>query len=155
MINTFLSRPTWVPPVFESRLAKMQVEIEAAGFQPHTIGGSQAAIRSPFDDICTLIKKCQCSIILGFPHIHATVCRVKHGEEQKMTFPTEWNQVEAALSLAFNRPTLVLLHNTVAERGVFAPGAANIFVHRFNLMKMGWQQDLKHRLDALRIAVDA
>jgi hypothetical protein len=156
VIDTFISRPTWVPQSFEPRLVLLYEAIERADLRACTVGITHAPIRSPFDDVCGLMKKCRCAIILGMPHLFIESGRIKHGESGlKMTLATEWNQIEAAVSLALGLPTLVLLHQTVADRGLFSAGAANVFIHRFDLMKAGWIEGLKPKLIALRSAVDA
>ena len=155
MIDAFLSKPSWVSTSFSTLVERMVTTIQDAGFHVHTIGQTQAALKSPFDEVESLIQRCQCSIILGFPHIYVQEGRVKDGEKQKMVLPTEWNQIEASLSLAFRKPTLVLLHNTIELRGVFSPGAANLFVYQYNFVRQNWREDLNHRLKALRLAVEA
>ena len=155
MIETFLSRPKWVSSTFSTLVDRMIEYINSAGFQTHTIGQTKAALKSPFDEVDQLIKNCRCSIIMGFPHIYAQQCRIKDTEVGKSVFATEWNQIEAALSLVHKKPTLVLIHQVVALRGIFAPGAANLFVHQYNFGRQNWRVDLGHKLDALRSAVDA
>ena len=73
----------------------------------------------------------------------------------ELVLPTEWNQIETTLSLAYRKPTLALLHNRVARRGVFEAGSANLFVYHYNFVRSGWRSELAQRLDALRSAVDA
>jgi hypothetical protein len=51
------------------------------------------------------------------------------GVDSPLVLPTEWNQIEATMSLMLDLPTLVLVHKTVAARGIFYRGAANVFVY--------------------------
>ena len=59
VIETFVSRPTWAPPAIESELAGFYQLLEEKGFKANTIGTSQLAIRTPFEDVHRLIKRCQ------------------------------------------------------------------------------------------------
>ncbi len=74
---------------------------------------------------------------------------------EHLTLPTEWNQIEATMSLMLDLPTLVLLHNTVANRGIFDRGAANVFVHEFNVMDMHWLKGIRPALASLKSAIDS
>lgn len=151
MIDTFISRPTWTPPVIEDKLLQFYTLIEDVGFKPHTIGKEHIPLRSPFDDIQRLMRKCECTIVLGLPQIFMNTGSIKHIPfEGSLRLPTEWNQIEATMSLMLQLPTLVLLHKTVASRGLFDRGAANIFIHEFDTMEMGWIDKLRAPLNSLK-----
>lgn len=69
MIETFVSRPNWAPPILEARLAPFYQLLKDVGFKANTIGKSQAPLRSPFEDVKRLMKRCKCTIVLGLPQI--------------------------------------------------------------------------------------
>ncbi len=58
------------------------------------------------------------------------------------------------MSLMLNLPTLVLLHKTVAARGIFERGAANIFVHEFDSLDNAWLTSIRPILNSLKQAVN-
>jgi len=154
VIETFVSRPTWAPPEIEDKLKEFYQLLQDTGFKANTIGKSQAALRSPFEDVRRLIKKCQCTIVLGLPQIFMQSGRVKLVPiDADLTLPTEWNQIEATMSIMLDLPTLVLLHNAVASRGIFDRGAADVFVYEFDVRKPEWLQDIRPALEALKDAV--
>jgi hypothetical protein len=156
MIDAFVSRPNWAPPVIEHKLADLYHHIEAQGFRVNTVGKTQAALRSPFGEMRELMERCSCTIVLGLPHIFVQSGRVKHGNaDLKMTLSTEWNQIEATASLMLNLPTLVLLHKTVAPRGIFHRGAADLFVYDFDVLEQEWVSKVQPALQALRKAADS
>ena len=74
--------------------------------------------------------------------------------DKQLALPTEWNQIEATMSLMLDLPTLVLLHNTVASRGIFDRGAADVFVYEFNVQEPEWLQSIRPALSALKQAVE-
>lgn len=155
MIETFVSRPNWAPPVIETQLGDFYQLLEDAGFKANTIGKSQIPLRTPFEDVHRLMKKCRCTIVLGLPQVFMHNGTVKHVPvEQPLVLPTEWNQIEATMSLMLDLPTLVLLHKTVASRGIFDRGAANIFVHEFDVMAPGWLQGIRPALISLKADLD-
>lgn len=156
MIEAFVSRPNWAPPDIESKLEELYQLLQDTGFKANTIGKSQAALRSPFEDVKRLMKKCQCTIVLGLPQVFMHSGSIKHVEiSNPMTFPTEWNQIETTMSLMLDLPTLVLLHKTVASRGVFDRGAANVFVYEFDVLGSDWLQGVRPALRALQEEVGA
>lgn len=156
MIETFVSRPNWAPPVIEAKLAAFYQLMEDAGFKANTIGKSQAPLRSPFEDVRRLMKKCKCTIVLGLPQIFMHSGTVKHVPiVQHLTLPTEWNQIEATMSLMLDLPTLVLLHKTVASRGIFDRGAADVFVHEFDVLESQWLESIRPALASLKAAIDS
>lgn len=156
MIETFVSRPTWAPPEIESKLAAFYQLLEDTGFKANTIGKSQAPLKSPFDDVKRLIKKCKCTIVLGLPQVFIQAGSIKAVPiTSSVAMATEWNQIEATMSLMLDLPTLVLLHDTVAARGIFDRGAANIFVYEFNVLAESWLPSLRPALNSLKECIDA
>jgi hypothetical protein len=154
MIETFVSRPNWAPAAIEHKLAGFYQLLEDAGFKANTIGKSQAPLMSPFEDVRRLMRKCKCTIVLGLPQIFMHSGSIKHDPiTSHITLPTEWNQIEATMSLMLNLPTLVLLHKTVAARGIFDRGAANVFVYEFDSFDAAWPNSLRPALNSLSAAV--
>ena len=154
MIETFVSRPNWAPPVIEHKLTDFYQLLSDTGFKANTIGKSQAPLMSPFEDVRRLMKRCKCTIVLGLPQIFMYTGTLKHDPiSEHLTLPTEWNQIEATMSLMLDLPTLVLLHKTVAARGIFDRGAANVFVYEFDSLDSAWLTSIRPALTSLREAV--
>jgi len=155
MIETFVSRPNWAPPPIEHKLADFYLLLEDIGFKANTIGKSQAPLMSPFEDVRRLMKKCKCTVILGLPQLFIHTGTIKHEPiTTHLALPTEWNQIEATMSLMLDLPTLVLLHKKVAARGVFDRGAANVFVYEFDSLNDSWLKSLRPALNSLKDAVN-
>jgi hypothetical protein len=156
MIETFVSRPNWAPSIIEHKLSTFYQLLEDVGFKANTIGKSQSPLMSPFEDVRRLMKKCECTIVLGLPQVFMHTGTVKHEPiTSRLTLPTEWNQIEATISLMLDLPTLVLLHKTVAARGIFDRGAANVFVHEFDSQSDSWLPSLRRALISLKKEVSA
>lgn len=156
MIDVFLSRPNWVPNHVEKQFAKFYPLLEDYGFRPKTIGKNVVPISTPFQHVVNLMNKCECTIVLGLPQIKVNTGRLKGVDIEKgFSLPTEWNQIEAAISIMLNKPTLMMLHRGVAARGLFDRGAANVFVHEFHTLGPKWINDLGPKLEALRESVCA
>lgn len=154
MIDTFVSRPNWAPTAIEARLADFYQLLEDTGFAAHTIGKSQAPLMTPFEDVRRLMKRCKCTIVMGLPQICMHTGTVKDQPvASDLLLATEWNQIEATMSLMLELPTLILLHKTVAPRGIFDRGAANVFVYEFDSLDNGWLSSVRPALKSLRQAV--
>jgi hypothetical protein len=155
-IDVFLSRPNWVSDHVEKHFLKFYPLLEKHGLRPKTIGKDVVPISTPFQHVVNLMKECQCTIVLGLPQIYVSAGRLKGKDIEKGFYlPTEWNQIEAAISIMLNRPTLMMLHKGVAQRGLFDRGAANVFVHEFHTLGPKWLDELEPKLAALRESVYA
>ena len=155
VIETFVSRPTWAPTAIETKLAGFYRLLEEKGFKANTIGTSQAALRTPFEDVHRLMRRCRCTIVLGLPQVFIEAGAFKDvALVNAVALPTEWNQIEATMSLMLDLPTLVLLHESVSSRGIFDRGAANVFVHAFDSNDPGWLDGIASVLAALKSDVD-
>jgi hypothetical protein len=154
MIKTFLSRPNWVPKHIDNHLEKLYLKMAELGFEANTIGKNVTSLASPFDEVVSLMKSCECTIVLGIPQIRVTAGTVKGVDvTNSFSLPTEWNQIEAAISIMLGKPTLMMVHRGVATRGLFERGAANVFVYEFHTMGPKWVEDTVPKLLALKSKV--
>lgn len=151
MIEAFVSRPNWAPPVIEHKLNDFYQLLSDMGLNANTIGKSQSPLKSPFEDVLKLMNKCKCTVVLGLPQLFVHSGKIKNQTiSDHFTLPTEWNQIEATMSLMLGLPTLLLLHETVAARGIFDRGAANVFIYEFNSLDHDWLTSIRPALTALK-----
>ena len=154
MIKAFLSRPLWVQPHVANHLHQLEVHLEDMGFELKTVGINATAFSSPFDEVVGVLKTCDCAIILGLPYLRVRTGTLKDKEIEKgFALPSEWNQIEAAISIMLEKPTLMMLHRGVASRGLFDRGAANVFIHEFHTVGPKWIDDTLPKLKDLKAKV--
>ena len=154
IIDVFLSRPNWVPKHVEKQFEKFYTLLDDYGFNPRTIGKNVVPLSSPFQHVVDLMEECSCTIVLGLPQIRIKEGTIKGADiEKSISLPTEWNHIEAAISIMLKKPTLMMLHKGVAQRGLFEKGAAHVFVHRFHTRGSKWIEEMKPKLMALRESV--
>lgn len=154
MIRAFLSRPLWVQPHVANHLLKLDEQLEKMGFEVKTVGVNATSFASPFDEVVGVLKTCHCAIILGLPFVRVSAGRLKDKEiEAGFALPSEWNQIEAAISLVLEKPTLMMLHRGVAPRGLFERGAANVFIHEFHTLGPRWVENTIPKLNDLKAKV--
>lgn len=156
MIKAFLSRPLWVQPHVANHLLKLDAKLIDMGFEVRTIGVNTTSFSSPFDEVVGVLKSCECAIILGLPFLRVKTGTLKDKEiETGFALSSEWNQIEAAISIMLGRPTLMMLHRGVAPRGLFDRGAANVFIHEFHTLGAKWVEDTVPKLQDLKAKVQA
>ncbi len=155
MIRAFLSRPTWVPEHVGNHLKQLYVKLEELGFEAKTVGTNHTSFASPFDEVVDLMQTCDCAIILGFAHIWVRAGSSVKGADVKnsIALPSEWNHIEAAIALMLGKPTLMMRQRGLVPRGLFAPGAANIFLHEFQVFGPKWIDDTVPKLKDLAARV--
>jgi len=156
MIKAFLSRPNWVPVHIDNHLNKLYSKMAELGIEAKTIGTNVTSFASPFDEVVSLMNKCQCTIVLGIPQIRVHAGTIKSKEiDSSISLPTEWNHIEAAISIMLHKPTLMMIHKGVSPRGLFERGAANVFVHEFHTMGSKWVEDTIPKLIELKERISA
>ena len=130
IIDVFLSRPNWVAERVEKQFGKFYSLLDEYAFNPITTGVNVIPISTPFQHVVESMNRCSCTIVLGLPQIIIKQGSIKGKViTDNFVLPTEWNQIEAAISIMLKKPTLMMLHKGVAERGLFERGAANVYVH--------------------------
>ncbi|MCK9505434.1 MAG: hypothetical protein M0Q95_14795 [Porticoccaceae bacterium] len=154
MIKAFMSRPLWVQTHVANHLLKLDEKLTELGFEISTVGTNITSFASPFEEVVNILKTCHCSIILGLPFLRVSEGKLKDKEIEKgFALPSEWNQIEAAISLMLEKPTLMMLHRGVSPRGLFDRGAANVFIHEFHTLGSKWVEDTVPKLIDLKAKV--
>jgi len=156
MTRAFLSRPLWVQTHVTNQLLKLHEKLQEIGFEVRTVGTNVTPFASPFDEVVRVMKTCHCAIILGLPYLRVTAGKLRDKEiDKSFALPSEWNQIETAVSIMLEKPTLIMLHTGVAPRGLFERGAANVFVHQFHTLGAKWVEDAVPKLKDLKAKADA
>jgi len=150
MTKVFISRSNWVSPAIAANLPEFYALLESMGFSPMTVGTNVVPMCTPFEEVRELMATCECTVVLGTHQIDANDVQIKGLQRGAIKLATEWNHIEATMSVMLGLPTLVLLHEEVAPRGIFERGAANLFVHTFDAREKGWAMQLLPALTALR-----
>lgn len=154
MIRVFLSRPLWVKSHVANHLAMLDAKLAELDYEIITVGTSVTPFATPFEEVVESIKICDCAIILGLPFLRVNSGTLKDEEiGSSFGLASEWNQIEAAISIMLSKPTLMMLHRGVQPRGLFDRGAANVFVHEFHTLGPKWVEDTVPKLHDLKAKV--
>lgn len=123
------------------------------GFTPMTVGTSLPALETPFSEVVSLMKQCDCAIVLGFAKYRASAVATldsRTEDSHQLQLSSEWNHIEAAVALMLRKPVLMMRQKSVSQLGMFAPGAANLFVHEFRSLGTSWIDLAVPKLEELR-----
>ena len=104
------------------------------GLERRALVRSDYPTRNPLREIIQLAKRCSGGLILGFRQVEAEKTVYKRGTvsertEPASTFPTPWNQIEAAILYSLKHPVLAFREEGISG-GVFDIGTTDLFVHK-------------------------
>lgn len=138
MKEVFLSRPNWIPNSHEKGIDNFYNVLDSMELNPRTIGKTDFPNQSPLDEVISLMKKCEGTIVLGLPQIEFESGIIKgKTSSEKIYLATEWNHIEAALAYSIGHPLLIIHHNQIS-RGIFDRGACNSFIYEVDMNTSDW-----------------
>ena len=140
-MKVFLSRPTFVPKIYESGVTRFVDMLRSHGLDPKTLGTTDYPTHDPLSEVIRLMDQCSGAIILGVPQISIVEGNVKGAPlSSPLTLATEWNHIEAGLAVARRLPILVV-HHLGVSRGIFDRGAMAGFLYEKDFGKPEWPTD--------------
>jgi hypothetical protein len=142
LIPIFASVPTDLNDEQEAARRLLWGELGRAGLECRTLGRTDwAGSTTPVREIVGLVKHCAGGLICGFSQFVTRSGTRKGGtpRESRITasvgFPTPWNNLEAGVLFALDRPLLVFRESGV-EGGIFDAGSADLFIHDMPMGKL-------------------
>jgi hypothetical protein len=136
-ISVFVSRPTSVNPEQGSFCDALVGVLAEAGLEARTLGVTDYPGLAPLAEVLALMRQCSGALALGLRQLHVDSGEVKAGspnaaQVSDLHLPTPWNQIEAGIAVALDRPLLVARERGV-EGGVFDIGSSDRFIHQVEL----------------------
>lgn len=135
-IPVFVSSPTKLN-ADQNKIRKLIFEtLDEYGLTPRALGQSDYPTRLPLREIHTIARHCAGALILGFEQVFAPRVEKRRGlpedkgggEEEDVSFPTPWNQLEAGILYSLGLPQLVFRDPGISG-GIFDNGVSDVFVH--------------------------
>jgi hypothetical protein len=108
-------------------------ELEKLQLEARTLGNSDYPADLPINEVYSLAVHCSGGVILGFTQFETNTgiwkkeSLNKSQQNETITFPTPWNQLEAGILFGLSLPVLVFKEENISG-GIFDLGAADIFV---------------------------
>jgi hypothetical protein len=133
-IPVFVSCPTTLNQKQEDAKKMILHELDRLDLEPRALGVSDFATQFPLREVCVLAKRCSGGIILGFEQFCSTSGIRKAGTPKeaivngKLSFPTEWNNLESGILFSIGLPLLVFKENGIGG-GIFDIGVSDVFLY--------------------------
>lgn len=143
--DVFLSRPTKLPPAFESAYKLFHAYLEKKHhLRLRRLGDTDHSDEPPLRAIIDVMGECKGAIILGYPQIeiYQHIRRsIDIFQDPTLLFPTPWNQIEGALAYGTKLPVLVIGHPGIGG-GIFDHGVTGQYVLTVDLTDKKWFMQL-------------
>jgi hypothetical protein len=134
LIPVFGSTPTYLSEKQEAVYRLILGDLGKFGLQLRTLGQTDYPSSFPLREVYTLAKHCAGGVILGFSQFETDRGTRKRGTpkeesiKHRVVFPSSWNQLEAGILFALQKPLLVFREEGILG-GVFDNGVSDLFVH--------------------------
>jgi len=105
----------------------VEQRLRSEGLNPRTLGRNAFGSEAPLKTISDLMENCVGTVVIALERTwFAEGLERRNGPKEKhlqnVSYPTPWNQIEAALSYSRGLPLLVILDEGVQSEGLLEPG---------------------------------
>lgn len=159
LIPVFGSCPTYLNPEQDTVKRWILGELGKAGMEWRSVGQTDYPSKAPIREVYTLSKHCAGGIILGFSQLVASQVVRRKGtviEEEvggNHMFPTPWNQLEAGILYAHQKPLLVFKEKGIMG-GIFDEGVSELFLHELPMVSLSKQKRREMRESIRRFSAE-
>jgi len=113
-MDVFVSVGTGLSAQQEEFVAAVEQRLRAIALNPCTIGRNTFSTEAPLHAIMELMDRCDGAVVIAIERYHFPEGIERRGSPNEtvlknVTFPTAWNQVEAAMAYGRGLPLLVLV----------------------------------------------
>jgi hypothetical protein len=124
-LPVFLSCGTPHTEVQESFLSAVEAYLKSHGCEPQTVGRSKFSARQPVEASRDLIASCNGAVVIAFERTRILTGLDKPGSSSQKkiedeSYPTVWNQMEAAMAYANKVPILTLIEPNLKRQGMLS-----------------------------------
>jgi len=131
-IPVFVSCPSELNPGQEEARKIILYHLEQNHLEARALGRSGYPVNLPLTEVCRIARRCFGGVILGFEQFHSNSGVEKPGTKSEKrvregrSFPTPWNDMEAAILYALKKP-LLIFHEPQVNSGIFEYGVVDRF----------------------------
>lgn len=124
--KVFVSAGTPADDIQESFRDAVVNAIELAGFTPRLMGQKDWDYKNPLRGVRRVMDECRGAVVVAYPRYKidaGTELRQGGGRPlESVTFPTAWNQIEAAMAYEKGLPLLVVAESKLRREAMFDSG---------------------------------
>lgn len=111
----------------ESFVRAIEDRLRAEGLNPQTVGRNTFSADAPLKTVQRLMDQCCGTVVVALEWTYFEQGIEKRGGDNErhlanVTFPTPWNQIEAAMSYARGIPLLVIVEKGLKSEGLLEKG---------------------------------
>lgn len=142
----------------EEFVQAVEQRLRSEGLIPHTLGRNAFGSEAPLKTISDMMGKCVGTVVIALERTwFAEGLERRNGPEERklhnVSYPTPWNQIEAALSYSRGLPLLVIMDKSVQSEGLLEPNydwyvqkmlptPNSLISSEFNGVLASWKQKL-------------
>ena len=133
-MDVFVSVGTGLNSEQEAFVSAVEAQLRLMGFNPCTIGRNTFSTDAPLKAVIALMDRCEGTVVVALERYYLEAGVERRGSEREqrlgaVSFPTSWNQIEAAMAYGRDLPLLVLVDEKLRCDGLLEKGN-DWFVHQ-------------------------
>lgn len=126
-MNVFVSVATGLSPEQEAFVDAVENRLRAIGLVPCTIGRNTFSTEAPLQAVVHLMARCAGTVVIALERYRFEDGLERPGSPKEkplgpVSFPTAWNQIEAAMAYGRKLPLLVLVDEKLRCDGLLEKG---------------------------------
>ena len=126
-MNIFVSVGTGLNDRQETFVSAVEARLRGIGFVPCTIGRNTFSTDAPLAAVMDLMDRCAGAVVIAVERYFLEEGRERRGSDREKrlgptSFPTSWNQIEAAMAYGRGLPLLVLVDEQLHCDGLLEKG---------------------------------
>jgi len=169
-VNIFVSVGGTATEEQESFVRAVEERLRSEGMTPRTVGRNSFSADAPLKAVQQLLGTCAGTVVIALERYHFEAGEEKRGgpNETKLSevkLSTPWNQIEAAMSYAYDLPLMVLVEEGVKNDGLLergndwyvqtiSPERASLNSNEFNGVMASWKKKVNVGISEKKPASD-
>lgn len=126
-MDVFVSVGTGLNQKQEAFVSAIENRLRAEGLNPCTVGRNTFSIDTPLKTVTNLMDRCEGTMVIALERYFSPHCVERRGgakeaQLEDVSFPTTWNQIEAAMAYCRGHPLLVIVDRSIKTDGLLEPG---------------------------------
>jgi hypothetical protein len=134
-IPVFVSHPSALSSEQQLVMDFLMQELSFQHLEARALGQTDYPTLLPLREVLSISRHCVGGLILGFKQFETKTGIWKAGsqresiQEEPVSFPTPWNQLEAGILYTLGLPLLIFREDGVVG-GIFDMGTSDIYIHK-------------------------
>lgn len=157
-LNVFVSVGGTATEQQEAFVRAVEDRLRSEGLVPHTVGRNTFSSEAPLKAVTELLDRCSGTVVIALERMYFESGIEKRGGPKesplaRISLPTPWNQIEAAMAYSRGHPLMVIVERDLKSEGLLErgndwyvqwvkPEAAALSTTEFNGVLASWKQKM-------------